>query len=136
MERRAHRTILLATGDRMPFGIDPDENSFAFALLSVPGLAQALAVMRAGVRPDAVIIERPTAMSSIWEFVRELFEESSWRHIPVLLTGDPDALFQLAPRGRERKLPAPSNLAQLRALVDYLVDEGQRHGASSGAPEP
>ncbi len=115
--------LLLITSSRGPLDEVSDSlHAHGVTVLRVQRHEAALLVLRASFNPDAILVDLTPGAPAYRDFLRLLFEEPDWRRIPVLgVSGSGGLWFQLAPRHLARKLPAPGDPEQARALLDAIA---------------
>jgi len=128
--RRRCETVLLVNEDREFIDVAGDAlRAQGLAVLLVPGFDRALAAMRSGFSPDAILVDLTTGAARFGKFLQVLFEEPAWRAVPVLGVSEAtNAIFQISPRHQCRKLPFPSDASRMSELLEFVCADVQRPG--------
>jgi DNA-binding NtrC family response regulator len=124
--RRSCEIVLLVNEDRDCVDVTGDAlRARGLAVLLAPDADQALAVMRAGFKPDAILIDATAGAERMADFVGTMWGEPAWRALPVLCVAGATAreMLQVSPRHRVRRLPVPSCAAELGDLLETLCSE-------------
>lgn len=135
--RRMCETVLLVNEDRDRVDVTGDAlRACGILVLLAPDAGQALAVMRSGLKPDAILIDATasTDAARIAEFVGAISVEPSWSETPVLCVAGESDMLQLSPRHRSRRMPVPASAAELDAVLEALCAEsrGAERGSDTG----
>ncbi len=119
------RAVLVVARDRAGFGFIADAvRVHAASVLFVAGLGEAVGAIASGFQPDAIVVDFRFGMKRVGVFLRQLFGDAATRQVPVVgASDDGRALFQIAPRGRQRKVPTPSSPAGVWAFLDAVASE-------------
>lgn len=82
--------------------------------------AEALALLRSGVRPDVILLDLMMPLMNGWEFRAEQLRDASIAGIPVLLLTAGDANQDLSALRAEGRVPKPIQLPELyRKLREF-----------------
>ena len=127
---RRCETVLLVNEDRGCVDVTGDAlRAQGLAVLLAPGVEEALAVMRSGFVPDAILIDQTAERKRLRAFVHALRDEPAWRAVPALcLAEGSEEMLQVSPLGRRRRLPIPSSAGELGELLEVLCSDLREAG--------
>ncbi len=126
--RRRCETVLLVNEDRDCVDVTGDAlRAQGLFVLLAPGIERALAAMRSGFAPDAILLDVTAGGREVSAFVRAVAEETALSAVPVLCVSEGSrAMLQVSPLHLRRELPVPSSATELAELLEALSSEPER----------
>jgi CheY-like chemotaxis protein len=127
---RRCETVLLVNEDRGCVDVTGDAlRAQGLAVLLAPSVEEAIAVMRSGFMPDAILIDLTAGGARCRAFVHTLLDDPAWRAVPALCVAEGSGeMLQVSPLDRRRRLPIPSSASELGELLEGLCSDHREAG--------